>query len=232
MKKIASGIIMLLSLSTFAEYKYMNKEITETQFEKLHTSFGKYIYAFETKTYDFSTSEPNKLRLFNDNDDVYGIVSVRINSVDAEKKTIAAERIDEAATKQIDQSGKRCLIINANCKNLKDKAELPVLKLDKSKYDYPSLTNATALLTQLQVAGKDQFKTYLDNGGVCYEFKRTTPELVKCDHCKGAGKVHNPSYNSKEKNSPQYITCTHCKGTGKIKPAHIQYSKDKIALTK
>lgn len=225
MKNIFFCAVMFLSVSLSAEYKYMGKDITEEQFEKLYAAFGKYVYAFNNNTYDFSFTEPDKLKPFKGTETIYGIVVVKVNSYNKDKKELSADRIDDSVNRRIDQTGKRCVIINAECEVQKGKAELPVLKLDKSKYKAAGLTASSILLTQVKPATREQFIEYLEKGGLCFEFKRLTPEFVTCDLCRGSGRVTS---NFNNNNVSEFSICGKCNGTGKIKPTQIQYSKDKI----
>jgi DnaJ-class molecular chaperone len=113
---------------------------------------------------------------------------------------------------------------------LKGKVEVPVLKLDKSKLRHPSLTASSILLTQVKLAVKEQFAEYLEKGGLCYDFKRLTPEYVTCDVCRGSGRVYNNTGRNNNNTVPEYSICAKCNGTGKMKPTLIQYSKDKILI--
>lgn len=223
-------LILSSSVSLFAQYKYMDKEISDAQFAKLFASFGKYVFTFDKDTYDFSGTEPDKLKPFKGVDADFGVVTIKVNSSNKDKKEISGDRIDDTVSRRIDQAGKRCVIINAECENLKSKAELPVLKLDKDKYKHPGLTSSSILLTQVKPASREQFGEYLNKGGLCYEYKRLTPEFVTCDVCKGSGRVFN-NMRAPNSTAQEYITCTKCNGTGKVKPTVIQYAKDKILLT-
>lgn len=219
MKILLLFIFMCMTVSALAQHKYMDKEITDAQLDKLYSAFGKYIYAFENNTYDLSTDDPKVLKTFKNSDSDFGVITVKINNANMEKKELSAERCDGVASTKMGNSNKRCMIINASAEKSKGKVEIPVLKLDKEKYNYTSLSNGTVLLTQLSPADKNQFKTFLEKGGECYSYKRISPEFIACNMCHGNGKTYNTGVP---------VPCKNCNGACKIKPKNVQYSKDKI----
>lgn len=240
-EKILFATLFLLCVSSFAQYSYKGKAISETKFNELFSNYSKFFFAYKDEIYDLMDSE-GKLKSFDGKSGVLsGSVTVaykkdkeafvlspysvpvynekviaRSDSVSRIGGSIGGNNAQTVRTLSHITGDNKCLLINILPEDYEEEISVPALRLDKVKENHSnSLDEGVTLATRILPATKEQFEKYITAGGLLYKIEKSNDIYAACNTCGGSGKIKNPKYNRNRMDSKEKIACATCNGSGK-----------------
>ncbi|GEM_PF-4059558 len=251
LRVILLATLMLSGISSFAQYNYKGKQISEDKFNELYSSCSKSLFAYKETVIDLMDDEGNVKNF----DGKSGMLSAAVAEAWKDKQqafvmvdTVTKVSSESAIENPLSKIGaatpgkmketktmtvsKPYFVIKMLPEDFGEKFNAPILVLDKVKEGFDKrLAPEDKLAVRLLPVTKEQFAKYLADGNTIYKINKIEAVYDKCPKCQGSGKVKNPNYKlGKTDPKQQYIPCENCKGTGKIVKTPSKAEKTEITL--
>ncbi len=235
MKRIITAIVLTVCLSSFAQYSYKGKAISESKFNELYSSYSKFLFVYKDEVFDFMDNDGNLKKYDGKSGILSGSVDIAYKKDNeavvstSERIAVNSERVISNSMSRIGGGGatvvnnvsyqsedKRYLIINLKPDDYAEKISIPAAGLDKVKENYNQrMDSSDRLASRILPITKEQFIKYLADGNSLFKIEKSNDVYAACGTCGGSGKIKNPQYNRKRMDSKEKIACGTCNGSGK-----------------